>query len=314
MLDILMIIAPIAIVVATGFAVVRTGFASVEAMDGMMSVIFRLGFPCLVFEAISTLDLAKNFHPNLLLAYYIPAVVGFALGLFGARLFFNRPWPDAVVIGFAALFANGLLLGVPISMRAFGEETVGTNFAIISVHSAFTLTLATVAMQFAQSDGGSRGAVMRMVGKETLRNPLMIAIALAFAVNLTGVKLWGPLLDAIDMVAQAAIPAALLGLGGVLTHCEPKRAFGEALMVTAISLFLHPLMVLGMATGPFHVPMEMTRNAVMMAAMPTGMMAYAFSQIYGRATGAAASTVMFTTVGSALTAPLWIMVLNALPD
>lgn len=309
--DILTIIAPIFLVVAVGFASVRTGFFSIASVEGMMAVIFRLGFPCLIFREISKLDLAANFDPALLLSFYTGAITSFALGITGARLLFRRPWPDAVVIGFAALFSNCLLLGVPMSERAFGPETLGTNFAIISIHSPFCLTVGILAMQLVRSEGGSPAAVMKLVGQEIFRNPLLIGIGLAFIVNLGGITVWTPLSEAINLLASAAIPTALLGLGGVLTKCEPQRAFGEAAMVTVLSLIIHPLIVFGLTTQVFHLSPQVVPNAVLTAAMPTGLMAYVFAQLYGRATGAAASTVMFATVGSLISAPIWIVVLRS---
>jgi malonate transporter and related proteins len=56
--------------------------------------------------------------------------------------------------------------------------------------------------------------------KAMFRNALVIGIALGFAVNLPGCAaraLW----QALEMIARAALPAALFGLGGVLYRYRP---------------------------------------------------------------------------------------------
>jgi predicted permease len=313
MVEILTIILPIFLVVTAGFAAVRTNVVTLGAVDGMMSIILRFALPCLLFRELSRLDLAENFNAPLLLSFYTGAVACFCLGLVGARLLFGRPWRDAVAIGFAALFSNCLMLGVPISERAFGAETLGTNFTIISIHSPTCFLIGIAAMELARADGQGAGTAVRLIAREIVRNPLMIGIGLAFLVNLSGLAVPVPVMASVDLLAEAAIPAALFGLGGILTRCEPKRAFGEAAMVVVLSLLVHPLLVTALGTQIFDLPTEVLRNAVLTAAMPTGLIAYVFAQLYGAAPGAAASAVMFATVGSVASVPLWLMFLNALP-
>ena len=312
MLEILLIISPIFIIIGTGFAAVRTGVIPIAAIDGMMKVILTFGFPCLLFSKISRLDLAAAFDPALFVSFYTGALSCFMLGMLGARLIFNRPWTDSVVIGFAALFTNCLMLGVPITARAFGPDTLGPNFAIISIHSPICFLVGITAMELAKADGQFSAASLKLITREVVRNPLMIGLAAAFIVNLSGLTVPSPIMDSVDMLAEAALPAAIFGLGGVLTECEPKRAFGEAAMVAGLSLIIHPLIVIGLATGPMHLPLEVTQSAVLTAAMPSGLIAFVFAQLYGRATGAAASAVMFATVGSLITAPIWILILRQL--
>jgi malonate transporter len=42
-----------------------------------------------------------------------------------------------VAIGFVPLFANSVLLGLPITERAYGADALAGNFAIISIHAAY---------------------------------------------------------------------------------------------------------------------------------------------------------------------------------
>src|SRR5690606_5805248 len=131
------VILPVFIVTGFGYVMVWRGLMSDAAVDGLM--LFAQGFaiPCLLFTAISTLDLRQEFDIALLAVYYIGALTAFVTGIFGARWLFGRSWEDSIAIGFVALFSNSVLLGLPIAEQAYGTEALAGNFAIIAIHAPF---------------------------------------------------------------------------------------------------------------------------------------------------------------------------------
>ena len=59
----------------------------------------------------------------------------------------------SVVIGLGALFSNSVLLGLPITERAFGSDALSANFAIISIHAPVCYLLGVLVMEFSRADG-----------------------------------------------------------------------------------------------------------------------------------------------------------------
>ena len=102
------------------------------------------------------------------------------------------------------------------------------------------------------------------------RNALMIGLMLGFAVNLGGIPLPGPLRAGLDMMADAALPAALFGLGGVLTRYAIRASLAEAGMIAALSLVLHPAIACVLSAGVFGLSEGFVRSAVVTAAMAPG--------------------------------------------
>jgi malonate transporter and related proteins len=90
--DILTIVMPVFLVVAAGYAAVWAKLFSDAAVDGLMAFAQKFAIPCLLFAAISTLDLGRDFDLGLMLSYYSGSIICFFAGLFGARLIFGRPW------------------------------------------------------------------------------------------------------------------------------------------------------------------------------------------------------------------------------
>jgi predicted permease len=142
------------------------------------------------------------------------------------------------------------------------------------------------------------------------RNALMIGLALGFAVNLLGVPLPGPLRAALDMMADAALPAALFGLGGVLTRYAMRASLAEAGMIAALSLLLHPGIAYLLSAGVFGLPEPFVRSAVVTAAMAPGVNTYVFASLYARGQAQAASTILLATGLSVLTVSGWLILLG----
>ena len=94
------IIMPVFLVVGFGYTAVWRGLFSSAGVDGLMSFTQNFAIPCLLFQAISTLDLSQGFDPWMMFSFYTGAASGFAAGQYGARYLFGRDWEDSVAIGF----------------------------------------------------------------------------------------------------------------------------------------------------------------------------------------------------------------------
>jgi malonate transporter and related proteins len=302
------VILPVFLVVAAGWATAWRGWLGEPAVDGLMRFAQNIAIPVLLFLGIARLDLAAVFDLRLLGAFYAGALSGFVLGLLGARYLFGRGWEDAVAVGFVCLFSNSLLLGLPITERAYGPEALGPNLAIIAIHAPICYTIGITAMEVARASGAGILAGLRQVARGLATNALVIGIALGLAVNLSGLGLPVALWDALELIARAGLPAALFGLGGVLFRYRPEGDLRLIAYACAVSLVVHPAIVWmlatwwGLGTGPF-------RSAVITAAMAPGVNAYLFANMYGRAKRVAASTVLIGTVACAGTAWIWMTLL-----
>lgn len=300
---------PVFLVIGFGYAAARLGLFRDAAVDGLMLFAQGIAIPCLLFRAISTLDLGQAFQWPLLIAFYAGATAGFLAGLLGARLLFGRPWPDAVAIGFCALFSNSLLLGLPITERAYGAGALSANYAIIAVHSPYCYALGIAVMEVVRHSGRGLLVTVRAVATAMFRNPLVVGIAAGVAVNLSGAQLPEVATEALDLLVRAALPAALFGLGGVLVRYRPEGDLGTVVFVCALALGLHPAITwsLGQALDLGQGPL---RSAVVTAAMAPGVNAYLFANMYGVAKRVAATTVLVATALSVLTVSAWLAALG----
>ncbi|MBD3786729.1 MAG: AEC family transporter [Sphingomonadales bacterium] len=307
------VILPVFLVIGFGYLAVWRGLFSDGAVEGLMRFAQTFAVPVLLARSIARLDLGASYDAGLMISFYAGAFLSFGIGIVLSRLWLDRAPVDAAAIGFCCLFSNSLLLGIPITERAYGAEALSGNFAIISVHSPILFTIGILTMEAARSPGGGLGSVGINALKGVLRTPLVIGILCGFAVQagkaLTGHDLPEPVWAAMNMVAGAALPAALFGLGGVLHRYKPEGDSRAIAMVSVLSLIVHPGVAYALGHWVFQLPTAGLRSAVMTAAMAPGVNAYLFANMYGAARRVAASSVLIATALSILTIWGWLAIL-----
>lgn len=302
-------VAPVFLVVAAGYFAVKHKLFADGMVDGLMKFAVLFAVPCLLFKAASSLDLASAFEWPVMLSFYAGSSLSFTAAVLIAWKVYGRRAGESVAIGFSALFSNLVLMGLPISERAFGADNLSAAYAIVSIHAPFCYLVGITVMELLRADGRSLPDTARVVVTSMFRNSLMIGLGLGFMVNITGLTLPAVLTSSIDMLGQSALPAALFALGGVLTRYSLTASFREVSTLTFLSLIIHPLISYTLC-GLLGVEEQTTRNVVLLAAMAPGVNAYLFATIYERGQSIAASTVLFATVTSVFSISIWLWVLG----
>ena len=305
------VILPVFLVMGAGWLAVRAGYLSEAAIDGLMRFAQGVAVPLLLCAGVAKLDLGGVLGTGLFLSFYLGAFAAFVIGGLAARLIFHRPGPDCVAIGFACLFSNTLLLGLPITERAYGADALQANYALIALHSPLMYAFGITAMEMVKGHGTglATGQLLRLIAAGLVKNPLIIGISAGFALNLSGTSLPTPLWAAVEMIGRAGLPAALFGLGGVLARYRPEGDLRIVAMISALSLVLHPAITFLLGTHAFALSISDLRSATVTGAMAPGINAYLFAHMYGVGKRVAATAVLIGTALSIVTIWFWLQVL-----
>ncbi len=303
------VILPVFLVIGAGYTATRSGYFKESYVDGLMHFTQGFAIPCLLFLAIANLDLSASFDPRLLASFYSAAGLCFIAGMVGARFIFKREWEDAVAIGFCCLFSNSVLLGLPITERAYGPGNLTGNFAIIAFHSPFCYCVGITVMEVFRNRGHGGTRMVTSALSAMFKNALILGISLGFIVNLTGFMIPAVVDEALNLITRAALPGALFALGGVLVKYRPEGDLRTILFVCCISLMVHPSLV-WLFGSTLALPQDLFRSGVVTAAMAPGFNAYIFANMYGRAKRVAASSVLIGTAVSILTVWFWLTLLG----
>jgi len=304
------VILPVFMVMGAGYLARWRNLFSDTFADGLMVFAQRFAIPAMLFLAMSELNLAQGFDPGLLASFYIGVAAAFMLGAIGARLIFGRTPEDSVSIGFASFFSNSVLLGLAIMQRAYGPGALAPNYALIAIHAPLLYVVGIIAMETVKSRGaGVSPRILLDVTKSIMTNGIVIGIGLGIVANLTGFRTPETVDAALQMLARAALPAALFGLGAVLYRYRPEGDIRVIMMVGFISLIVHPAVTWVLATQVFDLTVGQLRTAIVTAAMAPGVNAYLFANMYGAAPRVAASSVLICTALSLVTAWAWLSIL-----
>lgn len=311
MISVLLTVIPVFLVLGAGYASVRLGWLKAEMSEYLNAYAVRLAVPMLLFRAMYGLDFSTAFYPPMLAGFYAGALAAFVAGIVLARKVWKRRPGEAVAVGFCAMFSNTVLLGVPIISRAYGEDVLTPAFGIISLHAPCLYAVGMLTMELSRRDGRPLSQALAAAARSILANPLMIGVVCGAALNFAGRPLPEFATAAVEMIADSAIPVALVGMGAALTRYAVRAEVAESLVVSLLSLIAHPLIALVLTHHVMDLPHEYVRAAVLIAAMPPGMNVYIFALMYDRAVALSASAVLIATTLSIATISAWLLVLEA---
>jgi predicted permease len=196
-------------------------------------------------------------------------------------------------VGFAA--SSAVFGAEGLSLMAAAMVVVAPLINVIGVFAHFGLR---------PREGGRRG--WTDVFRSILANPIIIAIAIGFALNVAGIglpPLIGPLLDGLGSVA---LPLGLMAVGAALDFGAARRAGAALAAGSALKLLGLPLIVLGLCIG-FGVEGTAATIAVLCAALPGSATSYVVSRQMGGDAALMAGIIAVTTIGAVLALPLWIV-------
>tara|TARA_B100001113_G_C20892235_1_gene527484 strand:- start:66 stop:671 length:606 start_codon:yes stop_codon:yes gene_type:complete len=200
------------------------------------------------------------------------------------------------------------MLGLPITERAYGQDALQHNFAIVSIHAPFCYFLGITVMELVKSTEKSIRKKSLIIFKAMFSNALVVGILLGFLVNIAGINLANSLKASIDMITAVALPAALFGMGGVLYQYRPAGDIEPIIMICTVSLLIHPAIVWITGLNLELSDMQL-RSAVITAAMAPGINTYVFANMYGKAQSVASTSVLLSTALSISTVWLWLNLL-----
>ena len=310
MLAILNVVIPVFALMALGNLAVRFRLFPSEGVRGLVMFVNNFATPCLLFQALATADFAATFNIQVIGPFYVGAVSVFTIGaILAVKVFGNRPG-EGVSSGFAAMFTNTVLIGIPIMTRAYGPGALPTTFSIIAFHASVLITMGMIVMEIARRDGAPMHKVAWVAFVRIVSNPLLWGIVLGAVVNISGITLVEPVEAFIAMMAAAVTPAALFGLGGALNDYKLSESWTQSLTMAGLKLLVQPLIAYVIMVPILHVDHEYARYGVLLAAMPTGINAFVFATYYNRAVNVATNTVLISTVLSILTVSGWLYILG----
>jgi predicted permease len=193
----------------------------------------------------------------------------------------------------SVLFFNAGNYGLPLVLFAFGEEGLARAVLFFTVVAAQTHTLAVFIA--ARGTARSRDAVWNV-----FRLPLVYAFTFGFLANQFGLVLPAPIVKAVELTGNAAVPVLLTVLGIELSRIQIQQDRGAIGIATIARLAIAPLVAFAL-TGALGITGITRAVCIIQASMPTAVNATILAVEFDARPNLVAGTVFVSTVASVIT-------------
>ncbi len=275
---------------------------SANAWQGLDRLNFEILFPALLFVAASARKIELSAIATIAPAIWALLACGLVAG-YGARRFGPARFLDFAGAWQTAWRFNSALAFVAVTTLPQADA------ALLAVAIGMAVPLANVFAVSALSRGGALG-IGATVRKVAL-NPFLLASLAGVIVGVSGYAVPAPILTPLSMLAQAAIPIALISVGATMNWGALARLDRFSATLCGVKLILLPAiatlgaLILGAGSA-------MASTIILFAAMPTASAAHVLAAGFGADRELAATLVAQSTLLAAITLPLWLSVARLL--
>jgi len=289
--------------IGVGFILDKRRVVSREALQSLSTVVINIMMPALIFSSIVT-----QFSRSAILSGYALPLLGILTFAAGALvgwvtvLLLKGPGRESNnTIVYLLTINNYSYLALPLAYMLFGDNGVALLFLHnLGCHFVFW----TFGVWLLAGGGFSLQSVKPLI------NVPFISLLISLCIPLLGVQRFVPplVVEICDTLGRGAIPLIMLVIGSTLAEIEFKRGLfqKEIIWITVCRLAVIPLIVIALLKM---LPLpELYRNiSIIVAVMPAASSTPLFTRQFGGDTPLAAKSVFVTTLVSAVTVPVLLM-------
>ena len=259
--------------------------------------------PALIFRSLAFMEISASEAGHLFGVTILITILVAGIGYGLARYFgFDRRQESAFML--SLIFINAGNYGLPLSRLAFG--TPGLERAVICLIAAALMGY-TIGVFFAsRGTMSSRAALFNIV-----KNPMPYAAVLGLLINATNLDLPGPIVNSVDLTAQAADSLMLAVLGIQLSRTWNSGIRGTlkfSVLVTVLRLLIAPLIAFPLTT--LLGMSGLTRDvAIIQASMPSAVLAGILATEFGADAESITAAILVSTLVSIITLSVLLSIL-----
>jgi malonate transporter len=299
---ILALTAPLFLLVLLGYALARWAGWPKVVSDALTRFVFSVAIPALLFRLMSGFSRLPPVDPRLLIAYFGSCFIVFGVGRYIAHRAFRLDGVSQSVFSLGGIFANIVLLGVPLAKITLGEPSIPVVSLVVVFNSLTLWTLATVSVEWARHRAMSWAGYLQ-AAKAVITNPVVASILVGTAWGLVAIPLPAIVDGTLELIGQAAVPLSLIALGMGLAEYPINEGWRISTTMCVLKLVVQPATVYALARWLDLPPLE-TQAVVMLASLPVGANVYLMSRQFNTLGGPVAASLVLSTALAAVTTPV----------
>ncbi|WP_370676478.1 AEC family transporter [Pleomorphomonas sp. PLEO] len=314
MIAIALDVLPIFLLILIGYLLVRFGVMKAEVGDALSDFVFTIAMPTLLFKTVAVAHVEGSSPWTIWVAYFAGVAVTWTAGHLAVTRLFGRDARIGVLAGVSSAFANNLFIGLPLVQRIVGDDGVVALSILLCAHLPVMMIAGTVLMEQAERQTSGRpaqpiSAILKQVGRNLVRNPLVVGLVLGSLWRISDLPLTGVIGTVVNDIGDIAGSAALISLGMALMKYGISDGIGPALVTSAFKLFLLPASVYA-ASRLLGLDATWTAALVLTSSVPTGINAWLIANRFGVGHGLASSSITITTAVGVVTTTFWAWLLG----
>lgn len=271
-------------------AIVLVGFVYGRRHDPEMGVANRINMDIFVPALILGAMASKSFEPE----RYLGLATGAAAVLLCCGLL---AWPVARALKVdwrtfvpPMMFNNSANIGIPLAVLTWGETALPAAIILYTVSNVLHFSIGVHMLD-------SKASWLTL-----WRNPTLLSALLGISIALLGIPVWEPIVTALQLLGNVAIPLLLFALGVRMRHVR----FND-LAAPLIGAFLRPALGMGLAWLMAALLELNPRDSAMLlvfGALPPAVMNFLFAERYQQDPARVAAIVLIGNLAAIVVLPV----------
>jgi len=297
-------IGPIFLIILLGWAIKQSRLFKIEFFAEANRFVYYFSLPVLIFIGIVKSGL-QVLSPALILCVILPTVALFILGSCMGWLMGLRGGRFGTFVQ-STYHGNVSYIGLAVIFYMLGENAFRQGSIMVGVLVLTTNLLSSIILSLA-----APATARRAIGPLTsiAKNPVVISSAAGIGAAFVGLSLPAIVMKSMTVLANIALPLALVTIGASLTLAGAKKSWKLGLLTCCIKLLILPglgVLLLNM----LGVALRDGSTGIILLATPVATLAYIMAEQIGGDGDLASSAITLSTVLSLFTYMGWAVVLG----
>ncbi len=302
-------VSPIFLIVVVGWTLRKIGVIQENFIKQSIKFVFNVTLPILIFLKLAVADFSTIFDSGIIVLGYGCMFIVFILGWLLAKIFIKKGNGRGVFIQ-GGFWPNNVIIGLALIMNVFGEDAVSKMVMILVFLIPLDYMLSVVALTISDRQD-KRGKAMSEMIKTIALNPVIITAVAAIVFSLVRVPIPNVMIDTGNYIAAITLPLALISVGGTMKIKHLQNTSFITLGALIMKLLVSPLIAttIGYLIGYTGIDLGII---YIIFACPTAIMSFVIADSMTPHGELAGNIVLTTTIASAITIPLGLMILTYL--
>jgi len=305
MINILLAIAPIFLLIVLGHLLRRGNIPALEFWHFNDKLVYWVLFPPLLFYKMATMELTDQAFGHLAVVTYLGLFSALAFGITAGKFFnFDRPLHTSLIQGTTR---HNTFIALAVAEAVFGDQGLVTATFITALLIPVT-NLSVVSLMIVTLRGDEPKGVVRVIAKELVRNPILLAVFFGWLVNISGTTHIPVVFDLCQILGAAALPIVLMCVGANI-RVRAMASSALPVVLSVVGKFIVFPGVIALAGLTFGLDPVTVLIVMIFGSVPTAAGAYSLAKQMGGDAPAMAAVVTVQTGLSFVTMPLTLMLM-----